>query len=71
MTESRFALLTVASSNAIYTGKWRYTLYSVTVRYKQREVSMSAGGTRQKDVAKALLAELVAADSRLRSKDVA
>lgn len=32
---------------------------SLTVRYKRREVSISAGGTRQKAIAKALLTELI------------
>jgi hypothetical protein len=44
---------------------WRFTPYSVTVRYKQREVSLSCSGSSQKDVAIGLLTELIEHDALL------
>ena len=71
MNEHTFSAIALAHNNAIYAGKWRCTPYSVTVRYKQREVSISAGGSRQKDIAKALLAELIDSESKARRRAVA
>jgi hypothetical protein len=71
MNEQKFSLLALTHNGAIYAGKWSCTPYSVTVRYKQREVSISAGGFRQKDVAKALLTELIENDVQARPRDVA
>jgi hypothetical protein len=70
MNDEKFGLLALAHKNAIYVGKWSRTPYSVTVRYKQCEVSISAGGFRQKDRAKALLVELIENDAQTRRRDV-
>jgi hypothetical protein len=64
MNEQEFQTVALTHKDAIYSGKWRFTPYSVTVRYKQREVSISAGGRGQKDMAKALLTELIDHDSQ-------
>jgi hypothetical protein len=71
MNQHEFSTIALAHRNAIYSGQWRCTPYSVTVRYKQREVSISAGGGRQKDMAKALLTELIESDSQSQRRDVA
>jgi hypothetical protein len=60
----KFSTIALIHENAIYAGKWCCTPHSVTVRYRQREVSISAGGKRQNDVAKALLTELIEAASQ-------
>jgi hypothetical protein len=66
MNDEKFSTIALTHKNGIYAGKWRHTEYSVTVRYKQREVSVSAGGLRQKDIARALLTELVENESQSR-----
>jgi hypothetical protein len=71
MNDEKFSSIVLTHQSAIYAGRWRRTEYSVTVRYKQREVSVSAGGVRQKDIAKALLAELIENDVQARRREVA
>jgi hypothetical protein len=67
MNDQKFSNIVLTYKNGIYAGKWRRTEYSVTVRYKQREVSISAGGLRQKAIAKALMMELIENESQRRS----
>jgi len=57
-----FKTLAFTHQGAIYAGKWRATPYSVTVRYKQREVSMSAARTERQKIAMALIIEMTQAD---------
>jgi hypothetical protein len=71
MNDEKFSSIVLTHKSVIYAGRWRRTEYSVTVRYKQREVSVSAGGVRQKDIAKALLAELIENDVQARRREVA
>jgi hypothetical protein len=71
MNDQSFSILALAHAGAIYAGKWCRTPYSVTVRYKRREVSISAGGSRQKELAKALLTELIESDAQSGRRDVA
>jgi len=71
MSEQKFSMIALAHGNAIYAARWRCTPYSVTVRYKEREVSISAGGARQKDMARALLTELIESDRQSHRRDVA
>jgi hypothetical protein len=71
MNDENFSTIALVHQNAIYAGKWRRTPYSVTVRYKQREVSISAGGIRQNDIAKVLLTELIENDIQARQREVA
>jgi hypothetical protein len=71
MNDQTFSTIALAHNIGIYAGKWRRTPYSVTVRYKQREVSISAGGARQKDIAKALLTELIDSENKARRRSAA
>jgi hypothetical protein len=64
MDAQTFQVLAFAYRGGIYAGKWRASPYSVTVRHAQREVSISAIGRDQKDIAKALLIEIIEAARR-------
>jgi hypothetical protein len=68
MDAQTFKVLAFAyRGNIVYAGRWRSSPYSVTVRYGQREVSISAIGSDQKNVAKGLLIELIEAERQARA----
>jgi hypothetical protein len=61
MEPEAYEVLAFAHKGAIYSGKWRATVCSVTVRYGKREVSTTVAGPNKIEVAKALLIEMIEA----------
>jgi hypothetical protein len=59
MDPKAFEVLRVSHEGAIYAGKWSASIYSVAVRYGNREVSVSASGPNKLSVAKSLLLEMI------------
>jgi hypothetical protein len=62
-----FERFACAYRGAIYAGQWRSSPYSVTVRYKLREVSVTYGGPNKKTAATKLLQQIIETEQQLRA----
>jgi hypothetical protein len=62
-----FERFACAYRGAIYSGQWRSSPYSVTVRYKVREVSLTYVGPNKKAAATKLLQQIIETEQRLRA----
>jgi hypothetical protein len=62
MDQQPYETLSFAHEGALYSGEWRSTYYSVTVKYGERQVSATAPGPNKPDIAKALLIQMIDAE---------